>query len=102
MSAREAASAAGMLAAVLTTALMLPAGAGAATAGSTTPGSAQPPDSGSEPASRRLSDDARFPRWAHVARRRPIYRRPSGSAARAGRLHWYTEDGFREIYLVLR
>jgi hypothetical protein len=102
MSVRDAASAAGMVAAVLTTALMLPAAAGAATAGSGTPGSAQSSDPGSERVGRRLSDETRFTRWAHVARSRPIYRRPSGSAARVGRLHWYTEDGFSEIYLVLR
>src|SRR5215212_4192127 len=102
MTVRDAASVAAMLAAVLTTVLMLPAAAGAATPGSSAPGGAQPPDSGSQPAGRRLSDETRFTRWAYVARRRPIYRRPSGSAGRVGRLHWYTEDGFPEIYLLLR
>jgi hypothetical protein len=102
MTVRDAGSVAAMLAAVLTTVLMLPAAAGAETPGPGAPGSAQPPDSGSQPAGRRLSDETRFTRWAYVARRRPIYRRPSGSAGRVGRLHWYTEDGFPEIYLLLR
>src|SRR5215208_4660207 len=102
MSVRDAASAAGIVAEGLTAVLMFPTAAGAAMPGSSTPGSAQPPYSGSQPAGRRLSDETRFTRWAYVARSRPIYRRPSGSAARVGRLHWYTEDGFPEIYLLLR
>jgi len=55
-----------------------------------------------EPADVRLSDERTFTRWAYAARRRPVYRRPSGTAARVSRLRWYTEDGFPEIYLVLR
>src|SRR4051812_50097457 len=94
MTVRDAASAAGILAAVLTTALTLPAAAGAATPGSTTPPGAQPPDSGSQPAGRRLSDETRVTRWAPVAPRRPTYRRPSGSAAPGGRLPRDTPGGF--------
>src|SRR3954468_18409422 len=60
---------------------------------------AAPPPPTRERADVRLSDERTFTRWAYVARRRPIYRRPSGTAARVGRLRWYTEDGFPEIYL---
>jgi hypothetical protein len=53
-------------------------------------------------ADQRLSDEATFTRWAYVAKPHPIYRRPLGTSRRVGRLHSSTEDGFREIYLLLR
>jgi hypothetical protein len=53
-------------------------------------------------ANQRLSNETTFTRWAYVAEPRAIYRRPSSSSAPVGRLHWYTEDGFSEIYLLLR
>jgi hypothetical protein len=77
-------------------AVLLPAVAGAVLAASSSAAGARPP------AEQRLSDETTFTRWAHVARRRPIYRRPAASAARVGRLRRSTEDGFPEIYLLLR
>lgn len=41
-------------------------------------------------------------RWANVARLANIYASPSGQARIITRLHWYTEDGFNEVYPTLR
>ena len=49
-----------------------------------------------------LSNERTFTRWAYVARIAPIYAQPSTSSKRVTRLHWYTEDGFPEVYLLLR
>jgi L,D-transpeptidase catalytic domain len=49
-----------------------------------------------------LSNEMTFTRWAYVVRIANIYRSPTISSGRITRLHWYTEDGFNEIYLVLR
>ncbi len=49
-----------------------------------------------------LSNETTFTRWAYVAETGTIYRRPATNAPRVTRLHWYTEDGFPEIYLLLR
>jgi hypothetical protein len=49
-----------------------------------------------------LSNETTFTRWAHVAHRATIYERPTTASRRVARLHWYTEDGFPEVYLVLR
>jgi L,D-transpeptidase catalytic domain len=66
--------------------------------------SSSPPDSGSPqpPRDQLLSNERTFTRWAYVADTTPIYRRPAASSPRVARLHWYTEDGFPEIYLLLR
>jgi hypothetical protein len=49
-----------------------------------------------------LSNETTFTRWAYVERIAPIRREPSGSSAVVDRLHWNTEDGFPEVYLLLR
>ncbi len=49
-----------------------------------------------------LSNETTFTRWAYVAEIGTIYRRPATDSPRVTRLHWYTEDGFPEIYLLLR
>lgn len=49
-----------------------------------------------------LSNETTSTRWAYVDRIQAIYKRPTTSSARITRLHWYTEDGFPEIYLLLR
>jgi len=52
--------------------------------------------------SERLSDGRTFAHWAHPVREAPIRRRPSASAPRIARTHLVTEDGFPEVYPVLR
>jgi L,D-transpeptidase catalytic domain len=54
------------------------------------------------PASEVLSNESTFTRWAYVARIVPIHAEPSVSSPEVTRLHWNTEDGFPEIYLLLR
>ena len=49
-----------------------------------------------------LTSERTFTRWAHVALIAPIRARPSLTAPRVSRLHWDTEDGFPEVYLLLR
>lgn len=49
-----------------------------------------------------LSNETTATRWAYVARLAPIYKRPTPASARVARLHWFTEDSFPEVYLVLR
>jgi L,D-transpeptidase catalytic domain len=59
---------------------------------------AQPEPAGSV----RLSDEERFTTWAHPDRRAPIRRLPTRTSRRIARLRYLTEDGFPEVYLVLR
>jgi hypothetical protein len=49
-----------------------------------------------------LSNEQTVTRWANPAYPGPIFAQPGGSARRIGRLHWRTEDGFPEVYLLLR
>ena len=49
-----------------------------------------------------LSNERTFTRWAHSASFQPIFSQPSSSSAQVARLHWNTEDGFPEVYLLLR
>jgi hypothetical protein len=49
-----------------------------------------------------LSNERTFTRWAHVASSQPIFRQPRTSSEQMARLHWDTEDGFPEVYLLLR
>jgi L,D-transpeptidase catalytic domain len=61
------------------------------------------PTSGTPPpADQVLSDESTFTRWAYAASTGPIYRQPSSTSARMARLRWYTEDGFPEVYILLR
>jgi hypothetical protein len=49
-----------------------------------------------------LSNERTFTRWAYVAGVQPIFKEPRGSAYRIAMLHRSTEDGFPEIYLLLK
>ena len=40
--------------------------------------------------------------WAHPVLKGPVLARPRPGARRVARLRFHTEDGFREVYLVLR
>ncbi len=79
----------GALAFALLVALALPASASA----------------GSAPAvkgSVRLSDERTLTRWAHPVQRAPIRWLPTPRAGQIVPTHYLTEDGFPEVYLVLR
>ncbi len=76
--------------------LLLP---GPSTAPAPSPPPPQPPP---PPRPQVLSNERTFTRWAHSTSRSYVYRRPSSGATRVGRLRFYTEDGFDEIYLLLR
>ena len=75
----------GALALLVTLALPAPASAGAQPAGG-----------------ERLSDGRTFAHWAHSARRAPVRRLPLQTSRRVARIHYRTEDGFPEVYAVLR
>jgi hypothetical protein len=49
-----------------------------------------------------LSNERTFTRWAHVGLIGPIHELPTLTSPTISRLHWDTEDGFSEIYLLLR
>lgn len=49
-----------------------------------------------------LSNERTFTRWAHVASAQAIFEHPRRLAVRAARLHYFTEDGYPEVYLLLR
>jgi hypothetical protein len=49
-----------------------------------------------------LSNETTLTQWAYVHRIANIYRQASIHSRRITKLHWYTEDGFNEIYLLLR
>ena len=56
----------------------------------------------SPPPDQVLSNELTFTRWAYVARLANVYATPTVFSQVMTRLHWYTEDGFPEIYLLLR
>jgi hypothetical protein len=60
------------------------------------------PDASGPLADERLSDEHAATRWAHPAQLMQIRGRPSAHARSVARLHWVTEDGRPEVYLVLR
>jgi hypothetical protein len=49
-----------------------------------------------------LSNERTFTRWAHPASTDRVFTRPSTASGPITRLHPYTEDGFPEVYLLLR
>lgn len=49
-----------------------------------------------------LTSERTFTRWAQIALIAPIRARPSATSPRVSRLRWDTEDGFPEVYLLLR
>lgn len=65
-------------------------------------GAPSPSDTSRPPQSQVLSNETTFTRWAYVNQIVSIYQRPTQSSARVTRLRWSTEDGFPQIYLVLR
>ena len=50
----------------------------------------------------RLTDGRTFAHWAHPVRREAVRRHPSRASRRVARIHYLTEDGFPEVYPVLR
>lgn len=50
----------------------------------------------------RDSDRRTFTKWAHPKHGSSVRRAPSQAARRVGRIHYLTEDGFPEVYPVLR
>jgi hypothetical protein len=74
----------------------------ASTAPSGTPAGPAPTSGTPPPADQVLSDESTFTRWAYAAATGPIYRQPSSTSGRMARLRWYTEDGFPEVYILLR
>jgi hypothetical protein len=50
----------------------------------------------------RLSDEKTFTTWAYSQHGAPIRRRPRPTSRRIARVRYLTEDGFPEVYLVLR
>lgn len=50
----------------------------------------------------RLSDGRTFAHWAHPEHRAPVRRRPSHDSRRIAGTHYRTEDGFPEVYPVMR
>jgi len=50
----------------------------------------------------RLSNERDTTRWATPSRLTDIHRHASGSSGLVGRLRFFTEDGFPEVYLLLR
>jgi hypothetical protein len=57
---------------------------------------------GAQPAGMRLSDGRTFSHWAHPQHTAPIWRGPSQTSRPVAQIHYLTEDGFPEVYLVLR
>lgn len=49
-----------------------------------------------------LSNERTFTRWANVAQIATVYARPGAGSHKLARLHWLTEDGYPEVYLLLR
>jgi hypothetical protein len=54
------------------------------------------------PADQVLSNEFSFSQWAYVARISNVYASPTRYSRVITRLHLYTEDGFPEIYLLLK
>lgn len=63
---------------------------------------ADPPPPAAAPADRILSNERTLTRWAHADAAATIRSHPRPGARRVGRLRLYTEDGFDEVYLLLR
>jgi hypothetical protein len=95
----------GALGFALMLALALPASASAGSAPAVAPASPPPLSLSSAPGvkgSVRLSNERTLTRWAHPVRRAAIRWLPTPHARRIVRTRPLTEDGFPEVYLVLR
>jgi hypothetical protein len=57
--------------------------------------------SASPPGMKSLSDERTLTRWAYPGNHGKVRFRPTSQARTVARLHWNTEDGLPEIYLVL-
>jgi hypothetical protein len=66
------------------------------------PASAGPPASSQPVGSVRLTDGRTFAHWAHPEQRSFVTRLPLETSRRIARIHYLTEDGFPEVYAVLR
>ncbi len=53
-------------------------------------------------AGKRISNELTATRWAHPRVRAPIRQLPTPDARRIAGVHYFTEDGFPEVYVVLR
>src|SRR3954447_2003534 len=62
---------------------------------------AAPAGASAKPSLTKLSDEQRVTYWAHAVTRWPVRRRHDGRSHGIVRLHYDTEDHFREVYLVL-
>lgn len=74
----------------------------ATTPTATTPTTATTPKPPPAPADTVLSNETTFTTWAWMLNPSPVRRTPSATAPRVGTLHANTEDGFPEVYIVLR
>ena len=63
---------------------------------------ASPPIPARGPGPVQLSNERTITRWAHVVGEARIYAQPDRRSPRLSRLHFLTEDGFPEVYLLLR
>lgn len=70
--------------------------------GSSSDGVAATPESSVQRGFERLSNERTLTRWAHPGRRAPIRSRPSPGARQIVTTSLFTEDGFPEVYVVLR
>ena len=84
-------------------ALLVPAGALAQAPGSAAPTTGQPAPTNSSPATGivQISDQKTTTYWAYTANAAPIRSGPQRSARTIGSLHYVTEDGLNEVYIVL-
>src|SRR3954471_7662233 len=60
-----------------------------------------PAQAAAKPRFTKLSDERRVTYWAHAVARWPVRRRHDGRSHGITRLHYDTEDHFREVYLAL-
>jgi hypothetical protein len=60
------------------------------------------PTAAAGPRTVQLSDERLLSRWAHPARLADVYSRHDPKSKRVARLRFFTEDGFPEVYLLLR
>ncbi|HEY4826494.1 MAG TPA: L,D-transpeptidase [Solirubrobacteraceae bacterium] len=60
------------------------------------------PTARASPVTQLLSNESTFTRWAYVNEIAAIHRQPDASSAALTHLHWNTEDGYPEVYLLLR
>lgn len=83
--------------------LVLPAAIAGADGAPATQDQVQQPATGTPqlPTRRRLSDERRLSRWANPARLADIRTHHDGHSRKVGRLRFFTEDGFPEVYLLL-